>query len=171
MLAPQDNLEDQEMMPLPESPDQKDRLDHQENQEVQDQVANRELQLSAKHSFRANQAQPETKARQDHQDHQEHPEPMDCQEHQDPKDQTDQKDQLEMMDNPEHKDHLDLPELPVRRVFARNTVPSTAECSSRTELVAKPLQHHLPNSPIVCICVVIFLIGSERRRKETNGVM
>jgi len=136
----QDNQDAQETMLHQANQDQRDLQDRQENQACPDPLVNQELRLSAKRWFRENQARLATKGLQDHQDLPDSQAPTDCQEHQDQKDPTDRRDHLEMTDNPELRDHLDLPGLPARRVSARDTAPSTVECSSRTELAVKSVE-------------------------------
>jgi hypothetical protein len=64
----------------------------------------------------------------------------------DPKDLPEDPDSPETTDSPVNPDPLDSPEALARRVSARNTAPSTAESSSRTEL-ADAKRKMLPRSP------------------------
>jgi len=116
-------------------PDQKDHLDHQDLMDNPVPPDNPAPQLNHKKQDRDKQDQPEM---QDHQDHQDQPDNQDSRAAQEPQDQRDQ------MDNPEHPEMTDSLATPVklvnlealvRRVFARNTVPSTEESSSRMEHV------------------------------------
>lgn len=119
-----------------EHQDLKDNLDLQELQDFQEIKANQDCQPQAAEFLPAHQDQ---EAIKDHQDHQEWLVPQAKMELQDQWDLQDLREPQEMqdpMDNLEILVHQALQEVQERRVFARNTVPSTAVYSSKMALVA-----------------------------------
>jgi len=88
----------------------------------------------------------------------------------DPKAHLAQKAHQDKTDNPVHPANLDLQALPARRVSARNTVPSTVVCSSKTapddKFRISELLHHIQVSstllagfPTRVVVSFVFLIS------------
>jgi hypothetical protein len=116
--------------------DHQARRDHQDHLENLDPLDHREIPEHQPSMSRCAQESPEKQETPDLKDHQDRPEmpaKMANQARQARKDQRDRPDQLAPTANPAHKDHQARPATRERRVFARNTVPWTAVCSSRME--------------------------------------
>jgi hypothetical protein len=126
----------QDKTPHLENQDQKDHPDHPANQDNPVPQENPELQPKALHHNQAHQDHQETKAHLDQPDHQDNPETMLDLDPQDQKGHLDHLDHPETMVNQDLQVNQELQAMLARRVFARNTAPSTVESSSRMGLAA-----------------------------------
>jgi len=132
----QERLEHQDALEptlLQAAQDHVDLQDLLVNQAQLDLTENQVYQHNPNHWFQESQARLETKDQLDHPDLQDLLVKMALQDLLDQRESQDQMEHLDRTDNQDPLDHLEVLALKERRVFARNTVLSTAVSSSRTE--------------------------------------
>jgi len=114
--------------------DQRDHQDLPGRTEIQEPQETQDRTHKVKTPGKGSQAQPEMPDLQDLQDQQVNQVNPEDQDNQDQRDRTDNLEHQEMTDNPDNLDRQVNPAELEKRVFARNTAPSTEESSSRMEL-------------------------------------